>query len=360
MPVTQAVLDNWRKRGFHWPTARGLTRGATHVTLSAVVGGLAGLGASAVIRHEVTAATQISTATRLTVSNSAQGSLATLAATEAAANGDHPAGWVQFQAGETDIGSPVAVSAAGVATATAALLGAVPARSLSAVFIPATSAYVASAATTAAQTPAGSGASGGSITITFTVPPHRGHGGGGGGGNGGGGNGGGNGGGGNGGGGGGGNGGPGSTGDLSVTLQLGAVTLRNAGPSGVATGTLRNITIADSRSWAPGWSVWGQESDFIGGRGAQPPTIPGAALGWVPTGTVAGGATLGPAVAADHPGLGGRAHVLARAARGSGRGTSTLSADLTLAVPVAAALGVPYSGLLTISYLDTASLPRLG
>jgi len=336
MPVTQAVLDNWRKRGFHWPTARGLTRGATHVTLSAVVGGLAGLGASAVIRHEVTAATQISTATRLTVSNSAQGSLATLAATEAAANGDHPAGWVQFQAGETDIGSPVAVSAAGVATATAALLGAVPARSLSAVFIPATSAYVASAATTAAQTPAGSGASGGSITITFTVPPHRGHGGGGG------------------------NGGPGSTGDLSVTLQLGAVTLRNGGPSGVATGTLRDITIADSRSWAPGWSVWGQESDFIGGRGAQPPTIPGAALGWVPTGTVAGGATLGPAVAADHPGLGGRAHVLARAARGSGRGTSTLSADLTLAVPVAAALGVPYSGLLTISYLDTASLPRLG
>src|SRR5215472_7599940 len=252
MPVTQAVLDNWRKRGFHWPTARGLTRGATHVTLSAVVGGLAGLGASAVIRHEVRAATQISTATRLTVSNSAQGSLATLAATEAAANGDHPAGWVQFQAGETDIGSPVAVSAAGVATATAALLGAVPARSLSAVFIPATSAYVASAATTAAQTPAGSG-------------------------------------------------GPGSTGDLSVTLQLGAVTLRNAGPSGVATGTLRSITIADSRSWAPGWSVWGQESDFIGGRGAQPPTIPGAALGWVPTGTVAGGATLGPAVAADHP-----------------------------------------------------------
>jgi hypothetical protein len=42
----------------------------------------------------------------------------------------------------------------------------------------------------------------------------------------------------------------------------------------------------------------------------------------------------------------------------SGVGTSTLSAELTLAVPTSARTA-SYSGLLTITYLETASLPAL-
>jgi hypothetical protein len=73
----------------------------------------------------------------------APGFVATLAASESAANGAHPPGWVQFQADDTTIGSPVAVSAAG--------------------------AYLASATTIAAQAAGGSVGNGGSITITVTA-----------------------------------------------------------------------------------------------------------------------------------------------------------------------------------------------
>src|SRR5215831_14153216 len=147
MPVTQAELDHSRNRRGRWRAARGLTRSAAHLTLSAVVGGLAGLGASALIRHEVVSATPIATITRLTVSpDAAPGSLVILAATEAGANGAHPAGWVQFEEGDTDIGSPVAVSPAGTATTTAVIPGALPATApLRASFIPATTTFLASA-----------------------------------------------------------------------------------------------------------------------------------------------------------------------------------------------------------------------
>jgi hypothetical protein len=327
-----------------------------------VVGGLAGLGASALIRHEMGATTQIATVTRLTVApNPAPGSLATLAATEAGANGAHPAGWVQFQANHTDIGPPVAVSAAGLAITTAAIVGAAPAAGLSAVFTPASSAYLTSATTTTARAAGGgNGGNAGSITITVTVPPHTGgNGGGGNGGSGGGGNGGsGGGGGGNGtgNGGGGGNGGASGTGDFRVTVQPATVTLLDAGRSGVATGTLEQITVSDSRSRAPGWSVWGQVSDFVGSRGTQPRSITGAAFGWVPTGSVAAGATLGPPVAAGRPGLGSRAALLARAASGSGGGTSTLGADLTLEIPAGAATN-SYLATLTITYVEAGPQP---
>jgi hypothetical protein len=254
MPPTQVDLDNLRSRRFRRRKARGLTLRAAHAALAAVVGGLAGVGTSELIRHE------------------------------------------------------------GVT--------------------PATSAYLASTAMTAAQAAGGNGGNGGnggSVTITVTVPP----GGTGGGGTGGGGAG---------------------AGDFRVTVQPGTLTLQDVGQSGVATGMLQQVTVTDTRTGAPGWSVWGQESDFIGSGGAHPRAIPGNALGWVPTGALTGGATLGPAVAAGHPGLGTRAAMLAAAASGSGLGTSTLGADLTLMIPANAATST-YLGTLTITYMEAAPLP---
>jgi len=346
MPPTQVDLDNLRNRNLRWRNSRGLSRTAALATLATVATGLAGLTTSEVAAHDLAIGRLIATMTELTVSpDTAAGSVATLAATEAAANGAHPAGWVQFEAGDTDIGAPVAVSSSGVATTSAAILGATSAAGLSAVFTPTTSAYLASATTTAARATGGSGGNGGSITITVIVPPQ----GGGGGGNGGGGGSGG--GGGNGGGGGGGAG----AGDFRVTVQPGTGSLQTVGQSGVATGMLQQVTVTDTRTGAPGWSVWGQESEFIGRRGARPRTIPGTALGWVPTGMLTGGATLGPAIAAGHPGLGTKAAVLAAAASGSGVGMSTLGADLTLRIPAGAATST-YIGTLTITYMEAAPL----
>jgi hypothetical protein len=345
MPVSQGDLDNVRNRSLRRRMAQGLSPTAVLLTVATVTGGVAGLATSELAAHYVAAGSVIATSTKLTVSpDSPASSVVRLAASEAAANGAHPAGWVQFEAGDTDIGAPVAVSSAGVAATTAVILTAAPAAaSLRATFTPATTAYLTSATTTAARADGGSGGTGGTITITFTVPPTgNGQGGNGQGGNGQGGT---------------GQGGTGSpTGNFAVTVQPGTTMLQDVGRSDVATGTLQQIVITDSRSPAAGWYVLGQESDFTGSRGARPATIPGTALGWVPTGTVAGGATLGPAVAAGHLGLSGAGAVLAAAASGLGGGTSTLSADLTLAIPASAATG-GYIGTLTITYVATAPQP---
>jgi hypothetical protein len=342
MAVTQAVHDNVRDRLLRWTGARGLSRVAAVVTLTVVAAGAASLVTPEAAGHGIRAGRLIATITKLTVSqNLARGSVVTLAAREVAVDGAHPAGWVQFEAGDTDVGDPVAVSPAGLATTTAAILGALPATtSVTAGFTPATTAYLASVATTtAAQT---TGGTVGSIPITVTVPP------------------------------------TGAvppagtvtpagtvppagtatpvgtatpTGNLTITVQPGTMTLQDVGRSGVATGLLQPITVTDNRSAAPGWYVLAQESDFVGGRGVRPRIIAATALGWVPNGTVSGGASLGPAVAAGHPGLASTGALLAAAAIGSGRGTSTLSADLTLAISASAAAS-PYIGTLTITCVE--------
>jgi phosphate ABC transporter phosphate-binding protein len=147
-------------------------------------------------------------------------------------------------------------------------------------------------------------------------------------------------------------------GDFTVTVPAGTVDLRYFGNSGVAAGQLQRITVSDTRNAmpSPGWSATGQASDFTGRSGARPRIILGTALGWVPTGTVARGAALGPAVLPGSPGLGSAGAVLAEAPSGSGSGTSTVSATLSLRIPASAALA-PYTGLLTITYLIVAPLP---
>jgi hypothetical protein len=234
----------------------------------------------------------------------------TLTATVTGADGSSPAGSVRFQSGGTAIGSPVTVSGSMASTATT--FSAAGTESLSAVFTPAcTRAYTSSAGlltltVQAAGTSSGTGP--GTIPLAVTVPP---------------------------------------AGSFTLTVAPGTVTLVVSGSA--ATAALNVITVTDTRNSHPGWSVSGQARDFTGSGSAAGATISGNQLGWAPTGTsLATGAALGPTVAPGSPGVGDTAAVLASAAAGGGVGTSSLGADLTLAIPSTAAPG-PYASTMTIT-----------
>jgi hypothetical protein len=118
-----------------------------------------------------------------------------------------------------------------------------------------------------------------------------------------------------------------------------------------ATGVTTPITVADSRNSFPGWSVSGQDGAWTGTDTAAGGTFSGDQLGWTPTDTaLAPGVTLGSPVTAANPGLGTTAATLAsvHAGLGNGFGTSTLGANLSLAIPATAPAG-PYTSGLTIS-----------
>ena len=116
-----------------------------------------------------------------------------------------------------------------------------------------------------------------------------------------------------------------------------------------ATGTMNPITIIDTRNTYPGWSVVGQASDFTNPTADPPGVISGNQLGWVPTSTsLADGAFISIAVAPDAPGLGTYPTELALAVPGTGFGTSTLGANLTLAIPPTVPSGA-YAGVLTLT-----------
>jgi hypothetical protein len=118
-----------------------------------------------------------------------------------------------------------------------------------------------------------------------------------------------------------------------------------------ATGATTPITVADSRNSFPGWSVSGQDGAWTGTGTAAGGTFSGNQLGWTPTDTaLAPGVTLGSPVTAANPGLGTTAATLAsvHAGLGNGFGTSTLGANLSLAIPATAPAG-PYTSGLTIS-----------
>jgi hypothetical protein len=239
-----------------------------------------------------------------------------LSATVTAADGSSPAGSVRFQSGGTGIGSPVTVSG-GMASATATFAAA-GTESLSAVFTPACApAYKSSAGLltlTVQAAGTSSGTSSGMIPLAVTVPP---------------------------------------TGSFTLTVAAGTVTLVVSGSA--ATAALNRVTVTDTRTAHPGWSLSGQALDFTGSGPAAGSTISGNQLGWVPTGTsLAAGAALGQTVVPGRPGLGDTAAVLASAAAGGGAGTSLLGADLTLAIPATAAPG-PYGSTMTIT--ATTSMP---
>jgi hypothetical protein len=258
----------------------------------------------------------VNTVTTLTASPNpaTSGQAVTLTATVAPATGTtKPRGSVQFEAGGTAIGSPVAVDSSGVATTTTTFAAA-GTDTLSAVFTPANAtAFKGSAATlTLTVNPPPSS---GTIPLATTVP---------------------------------------ANGTFTLTVDTtDTVTLAVSGSSAAAATT--PVVVTDTRNTYPGWSVSGQAADFTGSGTAAGASISGNQLGWAPTSTSLGtNVTLGGIMAPAGPGLGTTAAVLASAPAGSGYGTSKLGADLTLAIPPAAAEG-DYTGSLTVTAVT--SLP---
>ncbi len=127
------------------------------------------------------------------------------------------------------------------------------------------------------------------------------------------------------------------------------VTLAVSGSS--ATAATTPIIVSDTRNTYPGWIVSVQSADFTGSGAAAGGSIAADQLGWAPSGSgLARGVVLGPPVAPASPGLGSVPALLADAAAGtgSGYGTSTLGANLTLAIPATTPAG-PYSSALTVT-----------
>jgi Bacterial Ig-like domain (group 3) len=239
-----------------------------------------------------------------------------LRAAESAANGARPAGSVQFEVGGTDIGSPAAVNASGVATTTTTFGSAGP-ESVTAVFMPADpAAFTGSSGTLTLPVNPVSVVQPGTIPLAANVSPAG-----------------------------------------AFTLTVGTadtITLAVSGSSATAATTA--ITVSETRNTYPGWSVSGQSTNWTSSDSAAGASISGNQLGWTPTSasTLPQGVTLGSPVAPDSPGLGSTPAVLASAPPGVGNGfgTATLGANLTLLIPAAQAPG-SYTASLTISAVES-------
>ena len=148
------------------------------------------------------------------------------------------------------------------------------------------------------------------------------------------------------------------TGTFTLTVDAAdTVALQVSGNT--ATAATMTITVSDTRNSYPGWEVSGQAADFTGSGTAAGFTISGNQLGWTPTASsLAPGVTLGGTVAPASPGLGSTPGLLALAHAGSGNGygTSTLGANLTLAIPpVPESAAGSYASSLTVTAVT--SLP---
>lgn len=218
-----------------------------------------------------------------------------------------PAGTVEFLAGSTLIGLPVAVDSTGVATTTTTF-SAAGTVTVSVTFTP---------ADPAAVTPAG-----GTLSLTVLKDPDV------------------------------------STIPLATNVPaVGTFTLTVdttdtvtlAVNGNTATAAITPVVVSDTRNSYPGWELSGEADDFTGSGTAAGASVPGNQLGWTPTASsLAPGVTLGGTVTPAGPGLGTQPGFLAFAHAGSGYGTSTLGASLTLAIPATAAAG-DYTGSLTVT-----------
>jgi hypothetical protein len=307
--VTDGQTDEWVLVCFGpaGPTGQGDYAASIYVTLSAD-------GSSYTSSSTLPPLT--ATTTTLTVSPDPAPAFAeiTLTARVTAADGTNPGGSVLFEYGGGGTIGEAAVDADGVATLTQDLFDGAGSYPLEAVLTPANIFSYASSAGAFTETEYSGPAV--TVPVTVTIPP---------------------------------------TGALTVTVTPGTVDLGAQGTTYplTATGVLQDVTVTDTRNTYPGWSVSGQESDFTGSGSAAGATISGDQLGWVPTGTLAYGATLGPTVApGTSPGLGDTPQVLASATPGNGMGTSTLAANLTLDIPNSALAG-PYTSSLTITYMES-------
>jgi hypothetical protein len=139
--------------------------------------------------------------------------------------------------------------------------------------------------------------------------------------------------------------------DGQVTLP--SPTLDSAGDLFTTTGTLKPVTVTDTRAGNPGWTVSGQVNDFSDG---QSHAISGENLGWTPTvvdNSTVQTVTLGASVSAANgvaPGDNGTAGLKQSRtlATGTGLGTTHLSASLVLNVPTTTVAGT-YTATLTLT-----------
>jgi hypothetical protein len=254
------------------------------------------------------------------------GNTVTLTATVTSSGTPVTTGAVQFESGGTAIGTPVALSASGVATTTTTFtsaatdsLTAVFQSSNTAQFTNATSNTVSENVTTSAPNTA-------SELITVSVAP---------------------------------------SGSFSFTGTTNATAaLTESGLT--ATGTLVPVQVSDTRTGLapnpsvpslvngfngfPGWSVVGQATDFTNPNSQPAGDIPAANFNWTPTSAASGDFTLG---GASTTGL-GAAQTLANAATGHGDGTFNLGANLSLAIPASAPAG-GYTSTLTMTANPTAN-----
>jgi hypothetical protein len=137
-------------------------------------------------------------------------------------------------------------------------------------------------------------------------------------------------------------------GTFSLTVDS-ADTITMTVSGSTATATLNPVVVTDTRNTYPGWAVSGQAAGFTGAGTAAGSSFSGDRLGWTPIAVaVTDGVTLGPTVAPVMPGLGTTAANLASAPAGGGFGTSTLSANLTLAIPALTRAGL-YNSAVTLS-----------
>jgi hypothetical protein len=237
------------------------------------------------------------------------GQTVTLTATASVASAT---GSVAFENNGTVIGSPVTLSG-GTATTTftAPTVTSAATETLSAVYTPSGTGFTAGTAGSLSLPVNPAAANSGTIPLAVTVP---------------------------------------QTGSFALTVDsTDTVTLTASGSS--ATGTTTPITVADTRNTFPGWSVSGQDGAWTGTGTAAGGTFSGSQLGWTPTDTaLAQGVQLGSVVTGGSTGGLGTAAALAsvHAGMGNGSGTSTLGANLLLAIPSTAPAG-PYTSSLTIS-----------
>jgi len=277
------------------------------------------LSASGTYTTSAVAPTPQQTVTTLTASPSpaASGATVTLTASVTAADGSSPAGTVQFASGSTNLDAFVVVNAGGVATpatmsVTAMTTTSSATEALSAVFTP-TDSLTYGPSTGTFSLPVQPAPIAGAIPVDVAVP---------------------------------------QTGQLTVTVSTTAIALVSsvATTPATATGTLNDVSVSDTRSNAPGWVVMGQDTAFTSPVNTF--TIPGDDMGWTPNCiTLSGGATCGqPVPPGSSTGLADAAQVLASAPSGSGLGSDTLSASLTLDIPATAPVD-PYQSTVTITYL---------
>ena len=130
--------------------------------------------------------------------------------------------------------------------------------------------------------------------------------------------------------------------DRAVTLP--ATTLSAAGDRWESTGALKPVTVTDTRTTQPGWTVSGQIADGFRSSGGE--TFAGSRLGWTP-GVTRQAERQGVIAGPDAAGLQDSA-ALASAPGGRGLGTAELDATLKLSVPTDTAAGT-YTGTLTLT-----------